>query len=869
VPSFPFFPSRPGLKGPTNALALPATPNSPSPANAGAATMPATLSWVAAGATSFDVYFDTVNPPLKVVSSQATASYAVKYSDTIGPGTYYWKIVAKNATGNTTGPVWSFALNANATDPEALTASSVNLLYDKPIELTTDAAQLRTRVYCKGAGSTVAAAAAPGDTSLQVASLGDTPTAPQGFFGPGPGTVIVNSQRIKYTGISIGFAPAPSAGGGSRFNAAADDTVDGTIIGMVWYQVTSIGPNGESSPTQAVQAVAHQVTIPGSFTATAQAGGSMTQNVQYTYALTYTTGSHEADSPGGANQASVQMGSNGTVALTNLQTSSDPRVTGRKLYRKQSAQADTNYKLVTSLDNVVTTYTDSASDASLSGSRPFINSTGSNVVLNNIPLGPPGTTSRRIYRTPTPTTTGSSWQTGGFRATDAVPSAGAYQLIATLSDNKTLTYTDGGGSASTSANQSVSAISPTPLFFLTGVPASGTGSITNPIAIGVAVNIWAQADNLSAQATYGVIEYVVSDSAMVTQAMALLRAQAELTLFSLPIKTLKYSTLDPNVRSGRVVVADLVNPPIVGAFLIQSVDLTQWSDMNGVTQGYEVTASSVRFTLDDLLRKILLGGTIANAGGSSGGGGAATVAAMAPTPAAATPLTSAAIIAAAQAVAVTRPTKRWIGWSEWNTSSFANLAVAPTIESRGWTLGVANTPTGVVDANGYWARQTAADTHEIRWQAENQSPHCQLNQNPHYEWWFRTGSTLQNVRLILALIDNITTNSDNQAARTGVGVVFYNTSRVDTGFMSWYSDGTTQVVGAQIVPIAVNTIYYVVVDVSGSTLTITINGTPVTLAIPSTLSSTTGLFGILQLWNNDGGGGTRTTDLQAIYGERD
>lgn len=92
--------------------ALPATPNTPSPmdAAAGIGILP-TLSWLAAGATSFDVKLDTSNPPTTVVSSgQVGNSYPPAI---LAPSTTYrWRIVAYNASGSVTGPVWTFTTSA-------------------------------------------------------------------------------------------------------------------------------------------------------------------------------------------------------------------------------------------------------------------------------------------------------------------------------------------------------------------------------------------------------------------------------------------------------------------------------------------------------------------------------------------------------------------------------------------------------------------------------------------------------------------------------------------------------------------------------------------------------------------------------------
>ncbi|HET9831166.1 MAG TPA: hypothetical protein VFP91_05645, partial [Vicinamibacterales bacterium] len=93
----------------------PGTPASPSPANSatGVTTTP-TLSWTASGATSYDVAFGTTNPPPTVSTGQAGASYAP--SALTAGTTYFWQIVARNSSGSTSGPVWSFT-TASAPQP--------------------------------------------------------------------------------------------------------------------------------------------------------------------------------------------------------------------------------------------------------------------------------------------------------------------------------------------------------------------------------------------------------------------------------------------------------------------------------------------------------------------------------------------------------------------------------------------------------------------------------------------------------------------------------------------------------------------------------------------------------------------------------
>lgn len=86
----------------------PSSPTSPSPANAatGQSTSGLTLTWSAPGATAYDVYFGTAASPGVVASNTPWASYAL--GSLSASTTYYWKIVAKNSAGSTTGSVWSF-----------------------------------------------------------------------------------------------------------------------------------------------------------------------------------------------------------------------------------------------------------------------------------------------------------------------------------------------------------------------------------------------------------------------------------------------------------------------------------------------------------------------------------------------------------------------------------------------------------------------------------------------------------------------------------------------------------------------------------------------------------------------------------------
>jgi hypothetical protein len=92
---------------------LPGAPGSPAPADAATGVSPnPTLTWSASGATSYDVAFGTTNPPPVVVSGASSASYTPPAL--LNATTYFWRIVARNTSGSTTGAIWSFTTSTAA-----------------------------------------------------------------------------------------------------------------------------------------------------------------------------------------------------------------------------------------------------------------------------------------------------------------------------------------------------------------------------------------------------------------------------------------------------------------------------------------------------------------------------------------------------------------------------------------------------------------------------------------------------------------------------------------------------------------------------------------------------------------------------------
>ena len=101
---------------PTTTPSLPGSPTAPSPVSGStAASTSPMLTWSATGATTYDVKLDPTNPPLTAV---AVALATPSYQRMLTAGTtYFWRIVARNGTGATTGPVWSFTTPSNPTAP--------------------------------------------------------------------------------------------------------------------------------------------------------------------------------------------------------------------------------------------------------------------------------------------------------------------------------------------------------------------------------------------------------------------------------------------------------------------------------------------------------------------------------------------------------------------------------------------------------------------------------------------------------------------------------------------------------------------------------------------------------------------------------
>jgi hypothetical protein len=91
-------------------ISVPDQPVLAAPAN-GAVNVPVTgnLEWGDASlADSYDVYLDTVSPPVALLASGVTVPTMVAYPVLDNNRTYYWQVVARNVAGPTASEVWHF-----------------------------------------------------------------------------------------------------------------------------------------------------------------------------------------------------------------------------------------------------------------------------------------------------------------------------------------------------------------------------------------------------------------------------------------------------------------------------------------------------------------------------------------------------------------------------------------------------------------------------------------------------------------------------------------------------------------------------------------------------------------------------------------
>jgi hypothetical protein len=272
-------------------------------------------------------------------------------------------------------------------------------------------------------------------------------------------------------------------------------------------------------------------------------------------------------------------------------------VTARKIYQTEAGSAQLKLQQ-TLANNTATTAVANAADASLGANAPTSDTSGLSTVIGKVLAGS------------TTLITASA---------DAFSSAGGWAI----NGQQVIRYT--GITSNT----------------LTGIPTSGIGSIintmlygehidplpaltgvtglTSALLLGSPVNVWIQKDDLAAQAimaalerdesdnpTDGIHEYTITDE-RIRADTAEQWAETDLSIFALPIVAIKYPTFDVKSGAGKTIPVDLPAPQdYSGSMRIQSVEISEIDVADGKWPQFDVAASSVRFSFEDLIRRAKL-----------------------------------------------------------------------------------------------------------------------------------------------------------------------------------------------------------------------------------------------------------------------
>jgi len=551
----------------------------------------------------------------------------------------------------------------NAPDP--LTDTTRSLYLDPPIASTSDDSQLRTRVYGRGFGTALLSDVLVTETILPITDA--TLFTPGGGLAIASTTADGSpTERLAYTGVQLGGAgtvvgPGVSPSVAPSLALAAPSGTSGIGAGTRNWAYTFVTAAGESLPspvaigtTPGPSFLAPSVVGPGSLGR--NPGGSLT-NGTYQYAFTWVTATGETTGSTITSHVMVGAPANATIILS---FPTNPAGTTTKVYR--TVVNGSQLKLVASIGTSVT-YNDGLADASLGANIPTVNTAATytdRVDISGVAVGPSGTTSRKIYRTVNggaqlklQQTIANNTATTGV--TDSTLDASLGANAPTL-DTSGLTVPATGQVIAGSTSMLTAGTGALPAAgwiitpardlvrytgfsgnTLTGIPASGPGAIlttlfygdpvvpapaltgvqflVRPLLKGAAVHIFVQRDDLAAQAaaaarestaTYtadGIHEHLLTDERRAEPSLTAL-CDADLQLFAYPIVTVAYVSHDIQTKSGKPIVVALTTPAIDETLTIQEVTITQLDIAPGVPARFATTASSVKFRLEDLLRRL-------------------------------------------------------------------------------------------------------------------------------------------------------------------------------------------------------------------------------------------------------------------------
>jgi hypothetical protein len=536
---------------------------------------------------------------------------------------------------------------------------------DPRIRLITDDSQLRTRVYGKGHGETTLAEVPAGSTSIPVSdtvmfnaaggqAISDTQILDYTGVQSGGGGALVGP------GQSPSAAPAASAAGGVGLDAG--------VFQYEYTWVTASGqtlPSPLRSVRTGV--IADPIVVSGSLYAdtsvwTAQPGIAVGDTLDFSIQtsldpyntvgisnlVSVVTGfTVPAGFGGGSHAAVIHM-----VASVIADLSVSPVMYLHLFWRRNGGAWQRNLYEVASWSPILFDNGIFFFDGIAVGTpSPNVKQ----VSLSSIAAGPTGTTSRKIYRTAVNGTQPKLLATLADNTTttytDSTPDA-SLGANAPTSDTSAIAQAAGqvnagatsleltgvsdfdaaGGWAVVGNGQQVLRYTGISGRTLTGIPATGEGSIDATINYnstaspapalkgvsglytdlikGAPVNVWVQRDDLAAQSDLaardgsdGIVEHlIVDDRRGETSLIAL--CDADLLLNSRSIKTVPYATRDVKTKSGKPVTFDIATPAIQEDLTIQDVTITEIDIAEGLAPKFTATASTVRRSLENVLRDL-------------------------------------------------------------------------------------------------------------------------------------------------------------------------------------------------------------------------------------------------------------------------
>lgn len=283
------------------------------------------------------------------------------------------------------------------------------------------------------------------------------------------------------------------------------------------------------------------------------------------------------------------------VSLTNIPIGG-ASVTGRKIYRTVANSAAPFRLLATLADNTTTTYTDSASDSTLGANAPGADTSGLQQPAGQVIAG-----STIIPVAGTNAFVSSGWAVIGNgeqvirytgttgAALTGIPASGSGSITAAISYNSTITAAA----------------------MLTGIPATGSRSIREPLQSGGELYLVVQVDDTARQAQLaslvdgtGVREEWVQDRRL-SIAEARARGQATLQIRPLGPQRITWRSRDTRTAVGKTITVNLPAPTsLSGAFRIQRVTMDNVRPRAEHQPTFRAEAASGRFSFEDWLRRL-------------------------------------------------------------------------------------------------------------------------------------------------------------------------------------------------------------------------------------------------------------------------